>query len=64
MIPELKATPNIIEAHEVQLVNYIKGTEIEIGILLNFGHRPEFKRKIFTNDRKKWIENTDPNRGD
>ena len=49
IIIELKGAENISEAHEVQLINYLKATEMEIGILLNFGKRPEFKRKIFTN---------------
>ncbi|MEJ5264597.1 MAG: GxxExxY protein [Bacteroidales bacterium] len=57
IIVELKAAEFIIEEHELQLINYLKATEKEIGLLLNFGKKPEFKRKIFTNDRKKW--NTD-----
>jgi GxxExxY protein len=52
IILELKASEYIVEEHELQLVNYLKATNIEIGLLLNFGRRPEFKRKIFTNDRK------------
>lgn len=50
---ENKAGEVLVEANELQLVNYLKATEIEIGILLNFGKKPEFRRKIFTNDRKK-----------
>lgn len=53
IILELKAAEFVIEEHELQLINYLKATEIEIGLLLNFGKSPEFKRKIFTNDRKK-----------
>ena len=53
MILELKAAEAIAEEHELQLINYLKATEIETGLLLNFGRKPEFKRKIFTNDRKK-----------
>ena len=52
VILELKAKEAIWEEHEYQLMNYLKATEIEIGLLLNFGKKPEFKRKIFTNDRK------------
>lgn len=52
IILELKAAEFVIEEHELQLINYLKATEIEIGLLLNFGKSPEFKRKIFTNDRK------------
>jgi GxxExxY protein len=53
IILELKAMKGIAEEHEYQLINYLKATEIEIGLLLNFGEKPEFKRKIFTNDRKR-----------
>ncbi len=53
IILELKAAEFVVEEHELQLINYLKATEIEIGLLLNFGKNPEFKRKIFTNDRKK-----------
>jgi len=52
IILELKAAEYIIEEHELQLINYLKATDKEIGLLLNFGKKPEFKRKIFTNDRK------------
>jgi GxxExxY protein len=53
IILELKAMEGIAEEHEYQLLNYLKATEIEIGLLLNFGEKPEFKRKIFANDRKR-----------
>ena len=52
MIVELKAAENLCEEHEAQLVNYLKATNLEVGLLLNFGKKPEFKRKIFSNDRK------------
>ena len=52
VIIELKATEALVEEHELQLINYLKATEIEIGLLLNFGKKPVFKRKIFTNDKK------------
>jgi len=52
IIIELKAAECLIEEHELQLINYLKATDKEIGLLLNFGKKPEFKRKIFTNDRK------------
>lgn len=53
VIIELKAAEALVEANELQLVNYLKATQIEIGLLLNFGKVPSFKRKIFTNDKKK-----------
>jgi GxxExxY protein len=52
IIIELKAAENLCEEHEIQLINYLKATNIEVGLLLNFGKQPQFKRKIFTNDRK------------
>lgn len=52
VIIELKAAEALIEEHELQLINYLKATKAEIGLLLNFGKRPQFKRKIFTNDKK------------
>ena len=55
IILELKASETLCEEHEYQLINYLKATDIEIGLLLNFGRKPQFKRKIFSN--KRW--NTD-----
>lgn len=49
VIIELKAAESLCEEHEFQLINYLKATEIEVGLLLNFGKKPQFKRKIFTN---------------
>jgi len=56
IIVENKTAESLVEENELQLINYLKATEIEIGLLLNFGKRPEFKRKIFTNDRKKNLQ--------
>lgn len=53
IIIELKAGDGaLIEEHELQLINYLKATDKEIGLLLFFGKKPVFKRKIFTNDIK------------
>lgn len=52
IILELKAAEQLVEEHECQLINYLKATEIEVGLLLNFGKKPEIRRKIFTNDLK------------
>ena len=52
IILELKANECLCPEHEVQLLNYLKSTDIEIGLLLNFGEHPQVRRKIFTNDRK------------
>ena len=54
---ELKSTRTIEAAHEAQLLHYLKSTEIEIGLLLNFGSRPQFRRLLFDNQRKKIREN-------
>ena len=53
VILELKAKERIIEAHEAQLLNYLRSTDIELGLLLNFGKQPDFKRKYFTNENKR-----------
>jgi GxxExxY protein len=52
VIVELKAAENICEKHEAQLLNYLRAIQIEVGLLFNFGKKAEFKRKIFTNDKK------------
>jgi GxxExxY protein len=49
---ELKAVRTLTEDHEAQLLNYLKATPVEVGLLLNFGVKPEHRRKIFDNDRK------------
>jgi GxxExxY protein len=54
---ELKSARTLEPAHEAQLLHYLKSTEIELGMLLNFGARPQFRRLIFDNDRKKIREN-------
>src|SRR5437016_5462629 len=51
VIVELKAAEALIEEHELQLINYLKATEMEVGLLLNFGKEPIFRRKLFTNDK-------------
>lgn len=52
IILELKAEKELNPIHEIQLINYLKATDIEIGYLLNFGSSAKFSRKIFTNNRK------------
>ena len=51
VIIELKAIRALDAAHEAQIINYLKATNIEVGLLLNFGRKPEFKRFIFNNKR-------------
>ena len=52
VIVEIKAAKHLVEENEAQLLNYLKATDIEVGLLLNFGIKPEFKRKAFDNLRK------------
>ncbi len=52
VIIELKAAESLCEKHEIQLVNYLKATEMEVGLLLNFGKKAEFKRKVLTSEYK------------
>jgi GxxExxY protein len=52
IILELKAADCIVKDFENQILNYLRGTDCEVGLLLNFGKKPEFKRKIFENYRK------------
>lgn len=40
----------INEQNEFQLINYLKATGIEVGLLMNFGKKPEFKRKVYSKD--------------
>ena len=53
VIIELKAAENLCREHEAQLLNYLKATDIEVGLLMNFGKEPHFKRKVFSEKYKK-----------
>lgn len=52
VIIELKAAESLCEEHEHQLINYLKATDIEVGLLLNFGKEPKIKRKVLTHEYK------------
>ena len=52
VIVEIKAARGLAEEHEAQLLNYLKATDMEVGLLLNFGPKPEIRRKAFDNARK------------
>lgn len=54
---ELKAVRTLESAHEAQLLHYLRATDVEVGMLLNFGLRPQFRRLLFDNERKKIREN-------
>ena len=49
---ELKASRRSDESFEKQTLNYLRGTKLEVGLLFNFGARPEFRRLVFENERK------------
>ena len=57
VIIEVKAVDAIDKAHEAQLLNYLKATEIEVGLLLNFGQKAEYRRKIYSNPKKDLLKN-------
>ncbi len=52
VILELKTARAIDSAHEAQLLNYLKATEYEVGLLFNFGPRPQFRRLRLDNEYK------------
>ena len=54
VILEIKAVKTLVTEHEAQLLNYLKATPYEVGLLLNFGPKPETKRRSFDNARKEW----------
>ena len=54
VLVELKAVQNLDRSHEAQVMNYLRGTQLEIGLLFNFGgHKPQFRRFAFANENKK-----------
>lgn len=60
VILELKAIKKLLPEHEAQLINYLKATGIEVGLLLNFGKDPEVKRRIFTANNFSDFEDINP----
>ena len=55
IILELKAVKELADIHTAQLLNYLRATNIELGFLLNFGQKPEFKRYVMLNSNKQRI---------
>ena len=53
LIVEVKAVESLVSAHRAQLLNYLRATTIEVGLLVNFGAKFSFERLLFTNDRKR-----------
>ena len=60
IIVELKAVRQLLDEHDAQLLNYLKATTIEVGLLLNFGPKAEIKRKVYDNERKGSLTWTQP----
>lgn len=61
VLVEIKTLRALVKTHEAQLLNYLRATPCEVGLLLNFGPKPDFRRKIFDNERKTitWKQDTD-----
>jgi GxxExxY protein len=60
VILELKAVRHLLDEHEAQLLNYLKATTIEMGLLLNFGPKAEYRRKVYDNELKGTLTWTNP----
>ena len=56
VIVELKGIESLAPIHETIVVNYLKGTELEVGLLLNFGPKPEYKRRVLTKEYLQSLE--------
>ena len=54
VVVEIKAVRALVTEHEAQLLNYLNATDYEVGLLLNFGPKPQIKRKVFDNERKRY----------
>ena len=61
VIVELKAIETLAPLHEAIIVNYLKGTELEVGLLLNFGPKPQYRRRVLTNE---YLESLERNEDD
>ena len=60
VIIEGKTADAVAGEHEAQLLNYLRATEIEVGLLLNFGPKPEFRRKVYETARKIALQRRNP----
>lgn len=52
VVIELKAVRELIDEHRAQLLNYLKSSRYEVGMLLNFGKEPQYERKAYENKSK------------
>jgi GxxExxY protein len=53
IIVEIKAVSNLLDEHRAQLINYLNAAEIELGLLVNFGHYPKVQSERFINTRNR-----------
>ena len=53
VVVEVKSAKLLLPEHDAQLLNYLKATHFEVGLLLNFGPQPECRRKVYDNERKR-----------
>ncbi len=53
VLVEIKVREELRPVHRAQLLNYLRATSLEIGLLFNFGPKPQFKRLVFSNSRKR-----------
>ena len=63
VLVEAKACRKLNAIHEAQILNYLRATSLEVGLLVNFGSRPQFRRLLFDNPRKLSHPNTVPEAG-
>ena len=55
VVVEIKAMRAIIPEHRAQLLHYLRSTAMEVGLLLNFGPRPQFQRLVYSNQLKRGL---------
>ena len=60
VVIELKCARAIAPEHEAQLIHYLRATGMEVGMLLNFGPQPQFKRLVYSNTLKRALVPHDP----
>jgi hypothetical protein len=60
IILEIKAAEGLRDENKAQLINYLKATDKQVGLLFNFGKKPDFKRAIFSNERREISETLNP----
>lgn len=54
ILVELKTAENLVPAHEAQVLNYLRATSLELGLLMNFGPKPQVRRLLLDNARKQY----------